>query len=56
MPLSQYDRYFGNTKGAARKALDAMRREYGAEKGERVFYATVAKRKKAKGARRSLLS
>ncbi|HXG17172.1 MAG TPA: hypothetical protein VNK50_13050 [Calidithermus sp.] len=45
MPLSRYDRYFGGQKGAAAKAHAAMVEQYGPEKGERVFYATVNKAK-----------
>jgi hypothetical protein len=43
MPLSKYDRYFGK-KGGARKAHANMVNEYGAKKGEQVFYATKNKR------------
>lgn len=46
MPISKYNQYFG---GDANKALAAMVKEYGDKKGEQVFYATVAKKKKAKG-------
>jgi hypothetical protein len=42
MPISAYDRYFG---GDAAKALRAMIKQYGPEKGRRIFYATVNKRK-----------
>jgi len=41
MPLSKYDRYFG---GDAAKAYRQMIKQYGAEKGRRVFYATVKKK------------
>lgn len=44
MPLKKYDRYFGGRGGAA-KAKAAMQDEYGAKKGEQVFYATKNKRK-----------
>lgn len=44
MPLSKYDAQFGG-KGGATKAHAAMVKEYGAKKGERVFYATKNKRK-----------
>lgn len=44
MPLSKYDAQFGG-KGGAAKAHAAMVKEYGAAKGERVFYATKNKRK-----------
>lgn len=46
MPLSKYDREFGGKRGSATKAHAAMVRQYGAEKGERVFYATKAKNAK----------
>ena len=39
MPLSRYDRQFGGKKGSARKAKRAMAKQYGAKKGEQVFYA-----------------
>lgn len=42
MPIGKYDRLFG---GNAAKALRAMIAKYGSEKGRRVFYATVNKRK-----------
>jgi len=47
MPVEKYNRYFGG-KGGARKALRAMKEEYGEEKGESVFYATKNKRAKSK--------
>ena len=52
MPLAKYDRHFGG-KGGAAKAHAAMAKEYGAEKGEAVFYATMNKRKKRR--RRSVM-
>ena len=42
MPLSRYDRFFA---GNAAKALRSMIAKYGPEKGRRVFYATIQKRK-----------
>jgi hypothetical protein len=45
MPIKRYDRYYG---GNAAKALKAMAKQYGPEKGRRVFYATANKRKKDK--------
>lgn len=48
MPLSKYDKEFGGKKGSAAKAHAAMVKEYGEEKGERVFYATKNKRKAGK--------
>jgi hypothetical protein len=45
VPLSKYDRFFG---GDAAKALRAMVKQYGPEKGRRVFYATVNQRKGAR--------
>jgi hypothetical protein len=52
MPLERYDRFFGGTPGAAQKALESMRRTYGRKDGERVFYGTVAKRRRKASARR----
>lgn len=49
MPLSKYDRLFGGKAGAARKAKDAMTKEYGGKKGEQVFYATKNRNKKRMG-------
>lgn len=51
MPLSKYDRQFGG-KGGAAKAHAAMVKEYGPEKGQQVFYATMNKRKKRRTALR----
>ena len=48
MPLSKYDSEFGG-KGGAQKAHDAMAKQYGAKKGEQVFYATKNKKKKELG-------
>lgn len=45
MPISKYDRVFGG-KGSAAKALEAMKKRYGPEKGRRVFYATINKRRR----------
>ena len=42
MPISKYDRYFG---GNAKKALAEMKRKHGPDKGRRIFYATVNKRR-----------
>lgn len=47
MPLSKYNKEFGGKPGSAAKAKKAMLKEYGAEKGEKVFYATKNKRKSA---------
>jgi hypothetical protein len=43
MPISKYDRFFG---GDAAKALAAMKKKYGPEKGRQVFYATVNQKKR----------
>jgi hypothetical protein len=40
MPLSKY------FKGSGEDVMSSMQDEYGEEKGKRVFYATVNKRKK----------
>jgi hypothetical protein len=47
MPLSKYDKFYGGKSGAATKAHTAMTKEYGAKKGEKVFYATKNARKSA---------
>lgn len=44
MPLSKYNAAFGGKKGSAAKAHAAMVKQYGPDKGERVFYATKNKR------------
>lgn len=44
MPLSKYNAAFGGARGSAEKAHAAMSKEYGPEKGERVFYATMNSR------------
>lgn len=43
MPLSKYNKAFGGKKGSATKAYRAMRKQYGAKRGEEVFYATKNK-------------
>jgi hypothetical protein len=45
MPLSEYNKAFGGSKGSAAKAHAAMVSKYGAKKGESVFYATANKAK-----------
>jgi hypothetical protein len=40
MPLSKY------FKGKGEKVMDAMRKQYGSDKGKKVFYATVNSKKK----------
>lgn len=44
--ISEYDKYFGDEKGSAAKAKKNMIDEYGDERGEEVFYATVNAKKK----------
>jgi hypothetical protein len=44
MPLARYDKYYGG-KGGAAKAHAAMVQEYGKEKAERIFYATLNKKR-----------
>lgn len=44
MPLRKYDSELGN----AAKTYRALIKRYGEEKGRRVFYALVNKRKKAR--------
>ncbi len=46
MPMSRYDPMFGG-KGGAAKAHAAMVEQYGAEKAEEVFHATMNKKKKS---------
>lgn len=48
MPMSKYNKFFGGKKGAASKAMAAMKSQYGDKKGEQVFYATKNKRKSGK--------
>ncbi|MDR7528678.1 MAG: hypothetical protein QN130_12455 [Armatimonadota bacterium] len=50
MPISQYDRYFGG-RGGAQKALRAMKKQYGPERGERIFYATLNQRRRRRRTR-----
>lgn len=45
MPVTKYDKWFGGGRGNAGKAKRAMAKHYGAQEGERVFYATMNKRK-----------
>lgn len=49
MPLGKYDAAFGGGSGSAASARSAMRNQYGSDKGDRVFYASVNKRKKKRG-------
>lgn len=44
--LGRFDKFFGGDRGAAEKALQAMKRTYGRKDGEHVFWASVAKRKR----------
>ena len=46
MPLSKY------YEGSGKKVMASMKKTYGAEKGERVFYATANKRGENPGKRR----
>ena len=46
MPLNRYDKFFSGKSGSAAKAKGAMAKQYGAEKGEKVFYATKNRNKK----------
>lgn len=43
MPISRYNKFFGGGRGAAKKALDAMKQTYGPKKGEQVFWGRIAK-------------
>ena len=44
MPLSKYNQAFGGKEDAAEKAYAAVTEQYGAKKGQQVFYATKNKR------------
>lgn len=46
MPLSKYNAQFGGKAGSAAEAHAAMVKQYGAKKGEQVFYATKNKKKR----------
>lgn len=52
MPLSKYNAAFGGKEGSAEKAHAAMVQQYGAKKGEQVFYATKNKRMHAPSMKR----
>lgn len=45
MPISKYNKEFGGAEGSAAEAESAMKAEYGAKKGEQVFYATKNRNK-----------
>lgn len=45
MPLSRYNKAFGGKPGAAKKAHAAMVEQYGKDKADRAFYASVNKRR-----------
>jgi hypothetical protein len=47
VPLSRYDKFFSGKSGSATKAKGAMAKTYGAEKGEKIFYATKNRNKKS---------
>jgi hypothetical protein len=46
MPIARYNKYVGGKRGSAQETLSSMISQYGEEKGKRVFYALMAKRKK----------
>jgi hypothetical protein len=48
MPTAKYDKFFSGKPGSAAKAKASMAKQYGHEKGEKVFYATKNKRKGGK--------
>ena len=50
--MNQYDKFFGGERGAAAKARANMRKTYGAQGGDRVFWGTVTKRKRKTTGRR----
>ena len=43
---SRDDKFFGGGKGAASRAWETMRRNYGARDAEHVYYGSIAKRKR----------
>jgi hypothetical protein len=43
--LSNYNKAFGGKPGAAKRAHAEMVKTYGADKADRVFYASVNKRR-----------
>jgi hypothetical protein len=47
MPSRGDDKYFGGKPGAASEAFKAMQRTYGRKDGEHVYYARIAKAKRA---------
>jgi hypothetical protein len=48
MPLRVYDELFGGKPGSAAETHAAMVKQYGAHRGNSVFYATINKKKKAR--------
>jgi hypothetical protein len=46
VPIARYNKYVGGKRGAAQETLSSMISQYGEEKGKRVFYALMNKRKK----------
>jgi hypothetical protein len=44
--MSRYDKFFGGERGAADRALAAFKKTYGPADGQRVFDATIVKRKR----------
>jgi hypothetical protein len=53
MPLSKYNKILtsdkGDSKGASKKLMANLVKEYGDKKGKQVFYGIVAKRERAHG-------
>lgn len=49
MPIANYDKLYGGKKGGAAEAKSAMRKHYGPDKGDSVFYALANKRKRKRG-------
>lgn len=45
MPISNYDSLFGG-KGSAQKLMNALIKQYGEKRGESIFYAKVAIKRK----------
>lgn len=46
MAIRDYNRYFGNKRGAGAEVKRAMEAQYGKQKGDRIFYALANKRKR----------
>ena len=54
MPSDREDALFGGKRGSARKAYAAIIERYGPRKGEGVYFALVAKRRRTLGLRKQI--